>query len=762
MIRPPKGNKMVRRSALFGCALAAALAYAPMASAQQIVPPDFFSRIPSGTGGDMAVAADTMVFDSRTDTVVAQGNVGISFEGFRATADRAIYYQTTGRVELVDNVAIIDPDGVEYVADRVDLEDGFREGFLRALTVAFPDGSHFTAAETNFDEGVERVYLEGRYLPCGTCIDANGNRIGWSVRAARIVTDEAEQVIYFDQPSLELLGHSVLWLPWLAMPADEDLELPVLSFDEAYGVGISLPFFRYPMANGRLAVTPTIYTNQGAGVALDWRQSVGQLDYTVNASGVVQLNPGAYTGLAERTFRGAIQTTGRFIATDEWTLGWSYTAFTDPAYMPDYRIASGTVRNQVYAQYLETDTYADIRVQQFLPLDDYETWARYDAAREQQALVFPSALFDRIVDLEGDAGRIQLSGKLLGLSRERDHTGRGYVYGYEGQSVHAMAQGSWTNQYIVPGGLAVSPYLGLRLDGAGYDGESGLESAPEEQTLLSATPIAALDVRYPLLARMDGATHVIEPIAQLVYRDGSVVPGIINNDSQSFVFDDTNLFSFNRFSGIDRQETGLRANVGTQFQTSFDNGGWLSALVGQSFHLAGTNGFNVEDGTPAGVGSGMNESSSYIVGGVQGGFGGLSGGAKLQYDPLTGDIPRTQLNAAATWDGYRLFGNYVYIAENPELNSDGDLHEVRVGADVPLADYWTASAAVAWDLSTNQWLETSGSIRYDDSYLAYGINARATGPTHDSADDFRIGVNFNLRGPGRREVVGFDYQFTEF
>ncbi len=497
MNKPPLGATLVRRGALFAGVMAVALAFAPVASAQQLVPADFFSRIPSGSGGDMAVSADTMVFNSRDDTVVAQGRVGISFQGFRASADRAIYYQRSGRVELVGDVAVIDPEGIEYVAERVELEDGFREGFLRALTVAFPDGSRFTAAETNFDEGVERVYVDGSYAPCGTCIDANGNRIGWSIKAARIVTDEAEQVIYFEQPSLQLLGVSVISLPWLTLPQDEGVEFPVLSYNDKYGVALSLPFFRYRVANGTLAVTPTAYFNQGPGVAVDWRQTVGDLSYTISASGVYQFNPGAFSGLANRNLRGAVQTTGTFTPTDEWTLGWSYTAFTDPGYLPDYDIDSGTTRNEVYAHYLDSDTYADIRVQQFVPLGNRSSQAVFDARQNQQALTHPNAVIDHVVDLENGAGRVELSGRLLGLTRALDDTGSGFVHGYEGQSVHAMMQASWSNQYVVPGGLLVSPYLGLRGDAASYDGASADASAPAGQSLFSATPIAALDIRYP-------------------------------------------------------------------------------------------------------------------------------------------------------------------------------------------------------------------------------------------------------------------------
>ena len=83
--------------------------------------------------------------------------------------------------------------------------------------------------------------------------------------------------------------------------------------------------------------------------------------------------------------------------------------------------------------------------------------------------------------------------------------------------------------------------------------------------------------------------------------DTSLV-GITNDDAQSFVFDDTNLFSYNRFSGYDRQETGLRANIGARYQANFADGGYLELVGGQSFQLAGANAFAAAD--PAGTSRG--------------------------------------------------------------------------------------------------------------------------------------------------------------
>jgi LPS-assembly protein len=760
----PRNSSAWRHTRALLCA--AAIAFAPVATvqAQQIIPANFFSRIPADVSGRMSLEADTMVFNQANDTVVAQGNVGIRYAGFQAVADRAIYYQRTGKVELIGNVAFVDPDGLEYVADRVELEDDFKQKFLESLTVAFPDGTWVTAASTRFSEGVERVYEQGTYAPCGSCIDAKGNTIGWKVRAARITTDEIDRVVHYEQPSLEFLGVQVLWLPWLTLPADGDFEMPVLSYDNNYGIGLSFPFFRHSIAGGTVLFTPTLFSRQGVMLGAEWRQRVGDLDYNVRGSAIYQLDPGAYNGLANRDLRGYIQTSGTFTPTDEWTLGWSYTTFTDPGYLPDYRIATGTVRNQLYATYLTSDTFADTRFQQFVPVGSAPSnWTAtgHQNAVNQQALTHPNTRIEHVEDLGADAGRVELSARLLGLTRNRDHQSGGFVHGYAGQSAHVMLQAGWTHQYIVPGGLAVSPYLGVRADAASYDGASALPGAPAAQTMLSATPIAALDIRYPLMMRTQGATTVVEPIAQLVYRDGPAVPGITNDDSQNVTLDTGNLFSFNRFSGANRQETGLRANVGVALNTSFDDGGWLAASIGQSHHLAGFNGYTVADGSTAGIGTGLDRTSSYIVASLEGGVGGVSGGGQLQYDPYAGTIPAANVRATASHDGYSLSGRYAWADVNPALGITRERHDIGADVAIPVSDYWRVKFGTSYDLVANQLLTTTGALEYDDKYLAFGVGTRLGGPIANWGNDFRVEFSLRLRAAGNRDVVDFGYSWDQ-
>ena len=60
-----------------------------------------------------------------------------------------------------------------------------------------------------------------------------------------------------------------------------------------------------------------------------------------------------------------------------------------------------------------------------------------------------------------------------------------------------------------------------------------------------------------------------------------------DEDAKSLVFDDTNLFEWNKFSGYDRIETGTRANVGLQYTFQANDGGYARILAGESYQLAG-------------------------------------------------------------------------------------------------------------------------------------------------------------------------------
>ena len=79
----------------------------------------------------------------------------------------------------------------------------------------------------------------------------------------------------------------------------------------------------------------------------------------------------------------------------------------------------------------------------------------------------------------------------------------------------------------------------------------------------------------------------------LVSPNETKIGAMPNEDSQSFMFDASNLFRANKFAGWDRVEGGGRLNVGVRYTAQFNQGGYLNVLVGQSYQLFGLNSFAV-------------------------------------------------------------------------------------------------------------------------------------------------------------------------
>ena len=745
------------RAGLLG--LSATLITSGLALSQSLLPAGFFDKMPA-KGGQANIEANILGYDAALDLITAEGEVLMYYEGYELRSDTLEYNQKTGEVIARGDVRMRDTEGTLYYADSVHVTGGMKEAFLESLTLTTTDGSLVRATDVHYASELVTILTEAHYSPCGLCIDEKGRRIGWKVNASKITYDRENAIVYLDNPSLEILGYPVAWLPWMAVPDPsqpraQGFRTPSVDYSEEHGGELRLPYFMPIGPDIDLLLTPVLMTRQGGLMAADWTHRLPLGQYTVSASGLYQLDPSAYEGeVGEREWRGAIQTTGEFKPVEDWTTGWSYTTFTDAGYIDDYSTGVGDdVTNEVYATYLVTDSYLDMRVQQFQKLGEDVTWAD----QEEQTRAIPSVTAAHYLDL-GEMGRVEFNARALGIQRGRDSTGTyggvPYEFAYSENKMHLMVQAAWENQYILPMGVLVTPYLGLRGDaayvepGTPSDGSATLLSTPV--SLLSATPIAAVDFRWPLMAVNGHDAHLFEPIAQLVYRGSdTTLPGITNDDSQGFVFDDTNLFSYNRFSGVDRQETGLRANVGGRYLANFADGTWLQLIGGQSFHLAGLNAMGVADPTQTGNSTGLGDTASYVVLGAQGSpVSGLTLGAKTQIDPDGFAIRRATAAAALDLAGFTFGSSYTYLSAIPALGIGDDQHEVTGTVKGPLPiDYWFFDAGLSWDLAQNEFLAATGGITYDDGYFVIGGYGEVTGPTHDSPSSTTFGFRFALRSP---------------
>ncbi|VAW15918.1 Outer membrane protein Imp, required for envelope biogenesis / Organic solvent tolerance protein precursor [hydrothermal vent metagenome] len=727
--------------------------------AQRFLPAGFFDNFPSAQKESIALEADSLVYDADANTIIARGNVRLGYQDYRAFADRAVYDRTSGDVTLIGNAAVRSPDKTIYQGTRITVKGDFKQAFVDALIMQTPDGALVTADKAEYRDKISSILQNGSYAPCGTCIDKNGNKIGWRVRAVKIIINRKEQTMYMEQPRLELVGAPMASLPFLWLPTPENPIMqgyrpPRFAVSDKFGYGVGLPYMFSIGANTDFLFSPMLMSRQG--LLLDGTltqrfgqdQGAGQIkgQASVRAAGLYQLDKSAFAGqVGEKDWRGAIQISGAFTPAKDWNAGWSYLAFSDPAFIPDYQLAGFDTINDIYVQKFSANSFFDARVQEFKVLGNVS-----GAVQDQQGSTLPLVRLNRVEQLANDFGQVAINANLIGVNRKLDHSATigavPYLYGYQGNKYHAMVEASWSKQSIVPGGLVMTPYLGGRIDISGYDGASALLPA---STLFSATPIAALDIRFPLIALDGDNSYLFEPVAQLVYRANSTsMVGINNDNAQGFVFEDSNLFSFNRFSGSDRQETGLRLNVGGQVMANFADNSWLRLIGGQSYQLAGINAFSVVDHAQTGNGSGLETTASYIVAGAAASFGGgVEAGAKIEVDPVKVQLVRAAAAAKLDMSDFTLSANYYFLAAQPARGAVSDTNTISASLTVPLADYWKATGSVSWNLVARNWSQLAIGAQYDDKFLEYGAQYKAIQNISSLAVDHRFTVNFKLKGP---------------
>lgn len=747
------GWKTVLRGAMVGAAVFACAIAALPAFAGPLLPEGFFDRMPEPNQGQVAIEADYLSQDA-AGVSTASGQVVIRYAGYVATADRLIYDGPKGDITLIGNVKMRDLEGGEYASDKVEITGNLKKVILHSLVQIAENGAMVTASYVERNRGETSVLENGTYSPCGTCIDSKGRRIGWRVRTERMVHREKDAVVELESPVLEVLGVPVAWLPWISLPdptqpRKNGFGLPSFGYNAKIGAKLTFPYFMALGEDIDLIFEPSAMSRQVGLLSATIEQRFGTKGkYSLTGSGTYVADRSAFVATpGDQPWRGALQASAEFTPSKEWKFGAAYSFLSDRAYLRDYILPTRlSATNEIYAEYLTPQTFANVRAQEFVVLGDAT-----QADQNQQGMNLPVVEAYHVQDLGDEMGRVEVSANFTNVHRGADSVattnGVTYVMGYAENKQHGSVEIGWRDEFATDSGILFTPYLGLRGDVANYDGGSAL--LPGAQQLFSFTPIAAIDVRYPFVAIDGGNMHIIEPIAQLVYRASATTQvGITNDNAQSFVFDDTNVFSFNRFSGSDRQETGLRANIGGHYLAEFEDGSYLDFIAGQSFHLAGTNALGVSDTAQTGTSSGLGGFASDVVVGVQAGFNThIKVGAKAQIDPNATRLRRAALAGSVVYDRWQFGLDYSYRTADPAVGALTDRQDVGGYVQIPIDDYWYVRAAAGYDITNRTLIDHSAGLTYDDGYFTGTLVYASTGADPFNPANQSVKLSFALKTP---------------
>lgn len=724
---------------------------------------------PPNSDGQMLVQAEEMNYDNVNSVVSAVGNVQIYYNNTTLEADRVNYNQKTKRLSATGNVRITDQDGKITYANHIDLSDDYRDGFVDSLRVDTADNTRMAGSRADRSGGNFTVFQNGVYTACAACKDDPKKPPLWQVKAARIVHDQGEKMLYFEDARLEFLGVPIAYVPYFYTP-DPTVKrktgflMPHALSNTKYGFGLEVPFYWAIAPDYDLTLSPRITTKQGLLMQAQFRQRMINGSYEIRAYGIRQLDKEEFLRLGGpatpgyRDWRGGVTTVGRFALNDKWSWGWDGTLVSDRTFFQDYSLGSFRRPAAVFTS-VPTDAVSQVYLTGYGARNYFEARAMYFYGFSEADVQNQIPVVHPVVDYAGVFNRPILGGELsyranlTSLSRQSvsynaitnaavasnwclpttaDPTVKTpancLLRGVPGDYTRASAEVSWRRSIVDPIGQIWTPFASLRADvaHAAIDNQPGVSNfiQPGERDIGRVMPTVGLEYRYPFISVQPWGTQTIEPIAQLIVRPNETQVGRLpNEDAQSLLFDDANLFRVDKFSGWDRVEGGGRANVGVQATTQFDRGGYINMLFGQSYHLFGQNSFALGDLTNTGINSGLETNRSDYVGRISYQPNStLTFTSRARLDESTLDMRRLELEARANFDRWSvslLYGNYD---RQPELGFLNRREGVLGTATIKIAENWVVSGGVRYDLNLDRVNQTIIGAGYVDDCFVIGMN----------------------------------------
>ena len=249
--------------------------------------------------------------------------------------------------------------------------------------------------------------------------------------------------------------------------------------------------------------------------------------------------------------------------------------------------------------------------------------------------------------------------------------------------------------------------------------------------------------------------QTIEPRAQVILRPNEPNAGKLpNEDAQSLIFDDSNLFKVDKFAGYDRIEGGGRANVGVQYTAQFNQGGFFSALFGQSYQLFGTNSFAVADATNTGINSGLDTTRSDYVARVSYQPDRVyTFTTRFRFDERTFDIRRFEAEARANFDRWSVALLYGHYDAQPEIGYLTTRQGILGSTAIKLTPNWVLQTAARYDIDQAKFDQTRIGVGYIDDCFILALNYTTTYNYNGlPTTDHRVMMQINLRTLGGTSV----------
>jgi LPS-assembly protein len=679
--------------------------HAPPTQAQLRLPPPTSG---SGASNDapLTFTADQVEYDREHSLVIARGSVEAWQNDHVLRADEVIFNRDTGVATAKGHIVLLEPDGQALFAGSAEMTRNMQDGVLHDMGALLAENGRLAANGARRTDALLNELSRVVYSSCDLCATDPTKAPLWQIRATSGVQDVEHKIIEYRNAMLEIYGLPVAYFPFLAapdpsVPRRSGFMLPSLGSSSNLGVFFSVPYYWAIDDQSDATFVPMQTTKTGIQGDVQYRRAFN--------NGTLLLNGSA--GYVGGTPQGTIVARGQFSYDDTWRWGFDINRTSSLLYLRDFHTGldlNGSLNllpSTVYVEGFGQGSYTRLDVISYQSLSTTIVDSRLP-------MVAPRYQYSFFGQPDRLGGRTTVDVSALNILR-----------GDGTDTRRATLTANWERPATGP--LGDRWTFTLHGDLAAYDASQVNNQPNFGQTNRVDTarglPQIGIDVRWPF-ARDSGSwgTQVIEPMAQLILapRTGdSQLFRIPNEDSFDFEFSDNNLFGFNRFPGLDRQEGGTRLNAAIH-GAWFLSGTTFDGLVGQSYRTYKDNLF------PAA--SGLRDQVSDIV--ARGTFtptkwldltyrtrlDAKSGATRMVDAVASAGVPRLRVSGGYT---YSVINPYAYYLQAPPPPIGSAYYSPRNEVSLTVSSNWEhyrISAYARRNLTTNQMVAYGGALAYED------------------------------------------------
>ena len=596
--KPPSRYRLTRRKH----AMAAATALSTLASGLGLAMPETamaqFRPSPmhltpaknNSTDQPATFQADKVDYNDVEHTITWTGNVQLWQGDNVMHADKIVYDRDTGVVAAHGNVASIQPDGTVIHAQYAELTGGMRDGIMMHVGTTLPENARMAANGMRRTGGKVNDMSRAVYTACEICKKDKKRAPFWQFRAYDATQDLEHQEIIFRDTYLDILGIPVLYMPFFSMTdpsakRHSGFLMPgVTPHDRYLGTYFTIPYYWVIDNQSDMTVQALFSTKTNPQLSAQYRRRFnfgmvkvqgGITDSSMRSKAYTNDFGNDVSGGNGHGFQGYLFLNANFSLNKYWRAGVNVNLATSADYMRNYRVTgygNDTLNSNVYLEGFGTGSYSRIDAQYYQGLNQGVI------RNTDLPFVLPRYTYSFLGQPDALGGRFGMSTTDFNVRRDN---GTSDIRGQVALNWDRPFQNKLGQKYLLTLHLDSTLYSASHLDQQpNYYNRHG--AATSGQVL----PTIALKTSWPFVRAFEKGhgSQILEPIVQLIYapNTGYRRNNMPNEDSMSYEFTDSTLFSLNRYQGTDRLDGGLRANVGLHANWTWD-GHEVDLLGGESF-----------------------------------------------------------------------------------------------------------------------------------------------------------------------------------